>query len=306
MSAEFTRNPVDNICLCRYKAFMGNSIQHFKALAWPARFQLLIPLSIVLALPIFLPARKCLAESLHYQGTHVLTYDTMGRLAEAYRQRSGITIEVLGGGCSDGVVAVTRGRAEMGGLCCPLKPAEEKTFVPHTVARDIKVAIVNFINPLPGLTTAQLRAIHQGKITNWKQLGWIDRPIAVVYRKHCPDRQEPVRLHLGLDNKAKALAPKAIVVSTDMQLIDYTKKFPAAIGITSAVFVKDRGKDVNLLHLDGVAPTAANVESGRYLFAAPIQIITMGKPASGTKKFLDFVRSGEGQQIIRENLAGAP
>jgi len=241
---------------------------------------------------------------LAYQGTHVLTYSTMGRLAETYRKLSGVTVEVLGGGCSDGVVAITKGRAEMGGLCCPLKPEEKKqNFVPHAVARDIKVAIGNFINPVAGLSSQQLRDIHQGKITNWKELGWIDRPIVVVYRKHCLDRREPVREFLKLDNGVKNLAPKAIIVSTDMQLIDYVKRFPTAIGITSDVFVKNRRAEVNRFAIDGVAPAAANVESGRYPFSADIYIVTKGQPDPATRKFLDFVRSPAGLKIVRENMA---
>lgn len=247
------------------------------------------------------------SEELAYQGTHILTYSTMGKLAEAYRRLTGVTVEVLGGGCSDGVVAITKGRAAMGGLCCPLKPEEEaRNLIPHVVARDIKVAVVNFINPLPGLTSQQLRDIHQGKITNWRELGWIDRPIAVVFRKHCLDRREPVRVYLELDDQLKNLAPKTIVVATDMQLIDYVKRFPTAIGITSDVFVKNRQDDINRLALDGVAPSAANVETGRYPFTAAMYIVTNGAPDSSTRKFLDFVGSPAGLQIVGENLAGPP
>lgn len=271
--------------------------------AWKTSFLLLFPFLLVPAVPAAVAAEGRLA----YQGTHILTYSTMGTLAETYRKKTGVVIEVLGGGCSDGVVAIDKGRAEMGGLCCPLKPEEEeRRFVPHTVARDIKVAIVNFINPVAGLTSRQLRDIHQGKITNWKELGWIDRPIAVVFRKHCQDRHEPVREYLGLDDGLTRLAAKAIVVRTDMQIIDYVRRFPTAIGITSDVFVKNREDDINRLALDGVAPSAAAVEDGRYPFSAPMQIVTRGEPSPAVRQFLDFVLSGPGQAIVRENLAAAP
>jgi len=267
-----------------------------------------IIMSVIMLFTVsFWPGSSTAGEELGYQGTHILTYSTMGRLAEVYQKQSGVTINVLGGGCSDGVVAVTKKRAVMGGLCCPLKPEEEQQgLVPHAVARDIKVAIVNFINPTAGLTAGQLRDIHQGKITNWKEVGWIDRPIAVVYRKHCLDRREPVRVFLELDDELKTLAPKAIVVSTDIQLIDYVKRFPTAIGITSDVFVKDKKADINRLALDGVTPSAANVETGRYPFSAVMYIVTNGKPDQATSKFLDFVKGPKGQEIVRENLASAP
>lgn len=270
-------------------------------LLWKISLLALILLCIAV---IMSPAAE---KRLAYQGTHILTYSTMGRLAEAYLKLTGVTVDIMGGGCSDGVVAISTDRTEMGGLCCPMLPEEkERGFVAHTVARDIKVAIVNFINPVVGLSSQQLRDIHQGRITNWRELGWIDRPIAVIYRKHCLDRREPVRVFLGLDGQLDNLAAKAIVVRTDMQLIDYVRRFPTAIGITSDVFVTQREEDVNRLLLDKVAPTAANVESGLYPFTAEMFIVTMGQPEPPVKKFLDFVTSKVGQNIVRENLAGAP
>jgi phosphate transport system substrate-binding protein len=260
----------------------------------------------IILVSAFLPGNFCLAESLHYQGTHILTYSTMAKLTESFEQITGIHIEVKGGGCADGVVVVVNDRFEMGGLCCPLKQEEieQNGLVGHPVARDIKTVIVNRKNPLSNISAEQLRAIHQGVTTNWEELGWIDKPIAVVYRKHCLDRQEPVRLFLGLDNRLDNLTSKAITVRTDKELIDYVSQFPTAIGVTSNVFVRD--KDVRILDIDNVSPTADNVESNQYQFTAILYIVTKGEPDQDTKRFLEFVRSDVGQAIVKEHLAGIP
>jgi phosphate transport system substrate-binding protein len=248
----------------------------------------------------------CLAEVLHYQGTHILTYSTMAGLAVSFEQQTGIHIEIQGGGCADGVVVVVKDRYEMGGLCCPLKPSEldELGLIGHAVARDIKTVIVNKKNPLNNITTEQLLALHQGKITTWKELGWIDKPVAVIYRKHCLDRLEPVRTFLEIDDQLNNLAPKAIKVRTDKELIDYVEQFPTATGITSNVFV--RNEDVKILTIDTIKPTAENVANGSYPFSAVLYIVTKGKPDPDTKRFLDFIRSDQGQAIVKENLAGIP
>ena len=249
-------------------------------------------------------ARAWAAGPLHYQGTHILTYVTMDKLASAYKQQTGIELQIKGGGCADGVVVVVNDRFEMGGLCCPLKPSELEQIglIGHPVAKDIKTVIVNPANPLTSLSTDQLRKIHQGKVVNWKELGWIDKPIAVIYRKHCLDREEPVRTFLELDDTLNLLAPKAIKVRTDKEVIDYVSQFPTSIGITSNVFVK--GKDVKTINIDGIAPVVKNVETGLYTFTAILYIITKGTPDEKTRHFLDFVLSDTGQSIVRENLAG--
>lgn len=226
----------------------------------------------------------------------------MEQLAEAYYRKTGQHVSVLGGGCADGVSGVLLGRVKMGGLCCPLKPSEKDKLVPYLVARDIKVVIVNPANPVESITKEQLRAIHRGEINNWKQLGWIDKPIAVIYRKHCLDRDEPVRVYLGLDNKLQDLTKKAIVVRTDMELLEYVSAFKTAIAITSKVFT--RGKKVKILSLNSIKPTAENVKKGLYDLTGPLYIVVSPSAEEVVKGFINFVLSPEGQAIIDRNLAG--
>jgi phosphate transport system substrate-binding protein len=49
----------------------------------------------------------------------------------------------------------------------------------HTVKEDAIVFIVHPSNPVKKLTHAQIKDIHTGKITNWKEVGGADAPIAV-------------------------------------------------------------------------------------------------------------------------------
>lgn len=50
----------------------------------------------------------------------------------------------------------------------------------YVVAVDGIVAVVHASNPVRHLDVAQLRAIHEGRIRNWAQLGGPDRPIRVL------------------------------------------------------------------------------------------------------------------------------
>jgi len=244
---------------------------------------------------------KAASIELSYQGTHILTYETMTLLAKAYYKKTGIKVNILGGGCADGISAISTGKATMGGLCCPMKPDEKNRFIAFPVAKDIKVVIVNPKNPINSLTAEQIRAIHKGRIDNWRQLGWINKPIAVIYRKHCLDRDEPVRLYLRLDNKLKALTKKAIIVRTDMDLIKYVSQFKTAIGITSKVFTK--GKKVKILKINSIEPTAENVRKGLYNFTGTLYIVVNPPIKKEIKRFIEFVRGPVGQSIIEINLA---
>ena len=205
-----------------------------------------------------------------------------------------------GGGCADGIAVVLKNRYEMGGICCPLKPetAKKNSLMSHRVAVDIKAVIVHPQNPLNDLTLKQISDIHNGRIAKWKEVGGIDKPIALIYRDHCRDMDEPVRKALGIKG---AVAGKAIVVKTDMEVVEYVERFPNAIGVTSRIFAEKA--NVKMITVNGVSSTPKNTEKGLYLITGDFYIITKGRPVGWTKKFIDFIVSDEGQAIIGKRFA---
>ena len=249
----------------------------------------------VTALCLVLPFLPLYAADFGYQGTHILTHGALENLAKAFEKKHDVKVFVKGGGCSDGIAAVLKNRHEMGGICCPLKPemAKKNNLISHRVAVDIKAVIVNPKNPLNDLSMNQVSDIHTGRITNWKQIGGKDKPIALIYRDHCRDMIEPVRDVLGITGP---VAPKAIIVKTDKEVIEYVERFPDAIGIAPRIFAKEA--KVKILRVDGIEPTPANTEQGLYKLKGDLFIITKGAPTGLTKEFIDFVFSDEGQSII--------
>lgn len=232
---------------------------------------------------------------LGYQGTHILTFGTMDELAKAFYKKYGIHLFIKGGGCSDGISAVVNKGFELGGLCCPLPldKAKRHNLKSHRIAIDVKAVIVNPDTGITDLTLKQVSDIHKGIITNWKQVGGPDRPVALIFRDHCRDMDEPVRAVLGIRGP---VAKKAIIVKTDKEVLEYVERFPAAIGVVSSVFTHDAR--VRTIRVDGVEPTPQNAEKGLYPLTGSLYIITKGTPSGWTKSFLDFVLSAEGQGIV--------
>ncbi len=247
-------------------------------------------LSLLFISPPIIPA-----VDLGYQGSHILTHGTIEELAKAFEKKYGIFLFVKGGGCADGIAAVARGRYEMGGLCCPLPPDKAAKFhlKAHLVGSDIKTVIAHPTNPIRNLTLKQISDIHKGIITNWKQVGGKDRPIALVFRDHCRDMDEPVRRILGITGP---VAKKAIIVKTDKEVVEYVERFPAAVGIAPGTFAAEA--KVRILSIDGVSPTPENAEKGIYPIAGEMVVITKDEPSDATRKFIEFVLSPEGQAIV--------
>ena len=69
----------------------------------------------------------------------------------------------------------------------------------HQVAWDIKVAVTHPTTVIDSLPSEAL-SCARGEITGWESLGTDVRPVALVVRRHCPDKFEPVR-QLLLDGR---------------------------------------------------------------------------------------------------------
>jgi phosphate transport system substrate-binding protein len=84
----------------------------------------------------------------------------------------GLTVTVTGGGSGAGITAVSSGTVDIGMSSRDLQSSESNLgLVKHVIAKDGIVIIVNPSNNyLDNLSLAQLKAIYNGEITNWKDL----------------------------------------------------------------------------------------------------------------------------------------
>ncbi len=239
---------------------------------------------------------------LRYQGTHILAHGAFRDLAAAYRGPRDYRVSVTGGGCDDGIATVRRGSAELGGMCCPVPGSRGEGLPWLLVARDIKVAIVHAGNPVGEASKQQLRALARGKLDNWRQLGGEDRRIALVARKHCPDYFEPVR-QLLLDNRPD-WSPQGLFVDRDEQIVDLVARYEGGLGLVSWVFAKplvEAGR-LKVLRVDGVAPTVAEAQAGRYPLQGPLNLIYRQWEADTMRPFFDFLYGPQGAAIVARAL----
>lgn len=226
------------------------------------------------------------SATLRYQGTHILTLGAMRDLGRAFTAETGIEMEVVGGSCDGALKGVRDATHALGGMCCP-PSRKDLVGLPGRVipiALDIKVVVVHPSNPIETITLAQLRQVQGGEITRWTALGGDDRPIAVVYRNHCPQRPEPV-LEAAVANRR--YAPQAIRVFTSQNLVEGVARYRNGIGVVSRLFAGRA--NVKVIRVDGVAPTTEAVAAGRYPLTGPLFLVVatpVGEEAAAFRRFL--------------------
>ena len=87
------------------------------------------------------------------------------------------------------------------------------------------------------------------------------------------------------------------VVGGNTETRNKLKSTRGSIAPLSTGFI-DGHSDLVAVPLDGIAPTMANVASGKYPMTRPLYMITNGQPKGATKQYIDYILSAEGQKLL--------
>lgn len=204
-------------------------------------------------------------------------------------------------GASATLALLGSGEADVGFLSRELTVDDAKIVQPLGIGYTGQVLIVHPSNPVAGLSTAQLRGIFGGAITDWSEVGGTPGPILVVLRP----ASSPTRIAFDLLLKKPDLVirPDAIVSQDAQALLNTVAATPRALGMVSALHLPREGTPPRAIAIDGVAPSKPNVASGAYPYRRPVTLVlrvntSLVRPAA--KLFRDWVHSPEGQRVLRE------
>jgi len=163
----------------------------------------------------------------------------------------------------------------------------ELVYVP--VGLEGFVFFVNENNPVDSLTADQIRDIYGGEIRNWKEVGGADRVINPVTRLAGSGSQSAMDSFM----KGREIAPKSIFSVTG-----------ASIGFSFRYYMDGLvGNDnVKMLSLNGVYPSAENIQNGTYpIIAEFYAIYRADNDNPNIPVLIDWLLSEEGQTLIEES-----
>ncbi len=237
------------------------------------------------------------AADLSWVGCGISKKAYMGALAAEYEKKTGVHIDLKGGGATRGIRDVAAGKADIGGSCrhAIQDPAEKNAKMQH-VAWDAIVVITNPANPVSDISIDNVRGIFTGSIKNWNELGGPNLPIKIVVRKgRISGVGLMVRELLFKDTKMD-YSSKAVYLKSSGPVEKLIEKEKGAIGFTGVSSAKKR--NVKMVAVNGKTPTQENISSGAYTLYRPLYLVTTRIPSAQVKAFIDFAKSSEGQSII--------
>lgn len=226
---------------------------------------------------------------------------TMQRLAEVYRKKNpGVDIAVLPSiGSTGGIKAVKANRIDIGLSLRVMRPEERIPELSEVAyGRTPLVFATHRSNSQSNISLGEIANIYAGQ-----QLAWPDRtPVRIVLR---PKTDAYTVFLDSLNENIKQASRKSYQIPglftgvTDQDAADQIEKTPGSFGVTSLSLILSEARNIKALSLDGIIPSVANLESGKYPRFMTLHLVYR-KSNPAVRQFIDFVFSREGQKVLRD------
>ncbi|HEX2047218.1 MAG TPA: phosphate ABC transporter substrate-binding protein [Acidimicrobiales bacterium] len=230
--------------------------------------------------------------------------------AEVLRKQ-GLTITVdAQGGSAGGISQLAQGQVEIAMSSKPIGDEDRAAFpsaefVTTQIGSDAVGIIVRrevYDGGVRNLTRDQLKALFEGRVRNWRELGGPDVEV-FVYDKE-PGRGTREVIDKYLYDSAKAPPPPQsnnfAVVGGNEEGRAKVLSTPGGVTPLSTSFVNGYPK-LAAVAVDGVEPTPAHVVDQSYAMFRPLYLVTDGPPTGPAKTFVDYVVGDEGQRLVAKH-----
>jgi phosphate transport system substrate-binding protein len=229
--------------------------------------------------------------------------------AEVYMQKnSDAKIQVNGGGSGIGFAALQNQQTDLANASRKIKPKEVEACLKafgkrpteYKVALDGLSVYVHESNPIKELSLEQLRNIFTGRIRNWKEVGGTEGPITIYSRENSSGTYEFFKENVlqGQDFAASAQNMPGTAV-----LLQSVGRDPKAIGYGGAAYGQG-AKHIKVSKETGgeaIEPTEEMILNQKYPIWRYLSIyVNPALDKGDVKKYLTWIRSDEGQALVKE------
>jgi phosphate transport system substrate-binding protein len=239
--------------------------------------------SILAVTMIFCMAQAALAEDVKLNGAASVVTDLVAPHRAEVEKATGYKLVIDKSNAGKGLIDLIDGKCDAAMASASLdatvkaaKSAGLTKAVPdlklHVIKKSEVVFIVHPSNPVKSLTWEQIKDIHTGKITNWKEVGGKDLPITVY-------------------TDAKASATRGLIKQVVMADGEY------AAGAKAVSFVKEVNDRVARdaggiggLGLGFVDPSQVVIVATKKI-ERPLGFITVGAPSAPMQKVMDAFKA---------------
>jgi phosphate transport system substrate-binding protein len=147
-------------------------------------------------------------------------------------------------------------------------------------------------NPIDDLSVEQVRGMFSGRITSWRELDGQDKDVIPVTREEGSGTRASFE---GMIMGEEQISDACLVQDSNGAVREIIATTPQGVGYISVGLVDEREKAVAI---NGIKPTLANLITEKYRFSRPFLLLLREEPEGDIKKFIEYVLSPEGQEIL--------
>jgi len=207
--------------------------------------------------------------------------------------------ETIGSG--GGIKAVIAGKAEIARVARPLKEKEVQYGLSCKLfARSPIVFVVNpSVKGIDNIRIHDLINIYSGATGDWSGLSDTRGKIYPVTRQ--PGDSCLTVIDKNIPGFSDSINPKIKIIYSTPDNLDTLKEHRNTIGFLPLAMAENSG--LKILKIEGVYPSPENVKSGKYRLTVPLGIVYKAELQGMAKRFVDFLYSDKGREIILKNGA---
>lgn len=212
------------------------------------------------------------------------------------------------GGSSGGIAALGDGRVEIGMSSRPVSD-QDRWHYPRAdfravhIGTDALALVVSrdvWESGVRALTKEQIRALYEGRIRNWREIGGPDRRVVFFNKEPGRGTWEVFAhwLYGGADDAPLVNLP---TVGSNEEGRNKVASTPGAITQLSANWADGQRVFALALRTDEgkeVSPSDDRLLDGTYPLARPLFVITNGPAGAETQLIIDFLVGPRGQELV--------
>lgn len=242
------------------------------------------------------------AENIRINGTGSALVLMKPLLAAYQKENRGVSFDMEKSlGSSASIKAVSKRALDLAVSGRPLKPAEraeglvqqEYGKIPFVVVTHKQVRVDN-------VTMRELAALYGGQTAKWpggELVRVVLRPNEDVdsklLRALSPEMDRAVTVAQGRKDMLLGL--------TDNDAFDSVKRTEGALGMLALSLPLSEPNAVNVLRLNGVEPTVANLAAGKYPHGKSLYLITRNDTGPSVANFVKFLASKKGRALAAKH-----
>ena len=238
------------------------------------------------------------------RGSNTIGEELAPRLISEYKkEHPAANFDLETKGTSYGMGALMGGFCDIAGASrLPLKEELEVAQFRNVELNDYVIGVysvavvVNAANPVGNLTREQVRDIFTGVIQNWKAVGGPDAPIHLYIRDPISGTYIGFK-ELAMENKP--YASEQNLFTNYAAIVGAVGRDANGIGYSGFSLAPHSGAKV--VSIEGIEPTAAAVNQGKYPYARALHLYTnKAKERPAALDFIQFIRSPHGQEVLAQ------